>query len=225
MQVLSLDDQLFYSSAVLEFIVPVSLQVAFCEWHEELTQATSGHDGFLRIDRCDPLRCADGVDKWYTIVHFDTPNHLNDWIESGECDRLLQQGQHLFEHHKFKSFTTGLEGWFSPVSGSHRSLGLPPWKQVLSVVLGLYPTIALQSLLFERLGLFQAWPTSASLLVSILISSTLLTWLVMPLVVRLLRFWLRPAFRRSPRRLNLIGIGLIVTALGLMMLLFQAIAQ
>lgn len=215
------EDRVFYSTVVLEHIVPNRNKAAFQRWQRTLIQSAERHEGFARADRCPPLHCADGVIKWYSIIHFKTPDHLNDWLNSDDRARLVNAGRSIFENYKFKSFTTGLEGWFSTETGQERSsLGPPPWKQVMAVVLGLYPLVMIQSKVFAFLG----WAPSASLtLFSNFITSSLLTWAVMPNITKGFRFWLQPAFRASERKMDLIGAAIIFAALGLMVSLFSQI--
>lgn len=216
------DNHIFYSSVVLEYIVPKQQNEAFQHWYGALIRTAEAQAGFLRADPCPPLICVDDVVKWYSIIHFDTPAHLNQWLDSADWKTMLESGEELLKAYKFKSFTTGLEGWFAS-GASSGSLGPPSWKQILSVVLGLYPTIMVQSLLFSALGIMQAWPQAISLLINNLITSSALTWLVMPQVSRLLGFWLQPAYRNASLRINLIGTALVLTAFGMMVLFFHQI--
>jgi hypothetical protein len=210
------DDQLFYSSFVVEYIVPAGQERQFNQWYARLVDAARQFEGYTRTDLCPPLDCGDGVVKWYYIVHFATPDDLKRWLKSGTRQCLLEEGQNTFLAYRYKSFTTGLEGWFSSRSdedGEQKSLGPPAWKQVLAVVLGLYPTIMVQGLIFSALGILQTWPMPTSMVVNNLITSSILTWLVMPLVSRFLSFWLYPAYRMGSFRKDAAGTLLVMAAL------------
>lgn len=216
------NDRLFYSSVVVEHIVPKQKERAFLNWQQALIRTAERHSGFVRVDLCPPLECADGVVKWYAIVHFNTPEQLNHWLKSGERDRLMASGRKILEVSKFISFTTGLEGWFSSRSSAEQSsLGPPAWKQVLSVVLGLYPIITIQNRIFRALGLFQSWPPAVAMLINILITSSILSWLVMPQITNRLQFWLRPAYQRISRKTNLIGAAIVFALFGVMVAVFS----
>ena len=218
-------EQLFYSSLVTEHIVPKGRDFAFRRWHTRLVEITKHYDGFLRCDLCPPLRCKDPVVKWYYIIHFDSPEHLDQWMESSDRKQLLESGQEIFSAYRFKSFTTGLEGWFSMQSGSseNQGLGPPRWKQILSVVLGLYPVVMIQAILFSVLRIMQSWSLASSMIINNLITSLILSLFVMPFVSQRLKFWLQPAYLPISRKTNLIGTVIVFTSLGLMVLVFTGI--
>jgi antibiotic biosynthesis monooxygenase (ABM) superfamily enzyme len=209
------------ASLVIEHIVPRGKGLEFRWWHGKLTRAASRHKGYLRTDLCPPIKGSQL--KWYSILHFDCPENLNHWLKSAERETLIEAGREIFKTYQFKSFNTGLEGWFSHQTGSEQiGLGPPAWKQNLAVILGLYPVVMLQSLLFNQFGIMQHWPLASSMLANNLITSSILTWIVMPFVTRLMNFWLQPAHQPMPARTNLLGTAIVVGALGLAMLLFNA---
>ncbi len=215
-------EKLFYSSLVTEHIVPKGRDFAFKRWHNNLINFAKQYDGFLRCDLCPPLRCKDRVVKWHYIIHFDSPEHLHEWIESADRKRLLETGQDIFNAYRFKSFTTGLEGWFSQQSGSseNKGLGPPRWKQILSVVLGLYPVVMIQAIVFSLLGIMQSWSLAGSMIINNLITSTILSLVVMPFISQRLSFWLQPAYLPISPKTNLLGGIIVVSLLGTMVILF-----
>ncbi|PSR18141.1 hypothetical protein C8255_08895 [filamentous cyanobacterium CCP3] len=214
----------FYSTFVVEYIVPdgQEAEVVFRRWYDRMVKAARQFEGYTRADLCPPLDCGNGVVKWYSIFHFRTPKELNGWLKSSDRANLLDEGHDAFLAYRYKSFTTGLEGWFSSHTGGaeQHSLGPPPWKQVLAVVLGLYPTLMIQSMVFGALGIMQSWPMATSLVINNLITSSILTWVVMPRISRMLSFWLRPAYRLTALQTNLAGAGLVLAALGFMASVF-----
>ncbi len=214
---------IFYSSLVIEHIVPKENELIFKQWQAELVELAQGYAGFLRCDLSEPLQCRDLVVKWYSIIHFDSPIHLSQWIESSDRRRLLAAGQDVFSAYRFKSFTTGLEGWFSLQFGNseYSGLGPPRWKQILAVVLGLYPIIMLQSLLFKKLGIMQSWSLANSMLVSNLVTSTILSIVVMPIISQKLRFWLKPAYLPTSVKTNLTGAAIVLGLLISLMIGFN----
>lgn len=217
--------QVFYSSLVTEYITPQGKDFTFKRWHDRLVNIAQNHPGFMRVDLCPPLRCKDPVVKWYSIIHFDSPEHLDDWVGSIERQQIVASGRQIFHAYRFKSFTTGLEGWFSNQWGGaeRASLGSPAWKQILTVVVGLYPTVMLQSQLFSALGIFNSWSPASRMLVNNLITSSILSLVVMPFVSRKLHFWLQPTYLLSSRKNDLMGAFILITALGVMTILFDRI--
>jgi antibiotic biosynthesis monooxygenase (ABM) superfamily enzyme len=53
----------------------------------------------------------------------------------------------------------------------------------------------------------QAWATATSLVINNLITSSILTWVVMPRLSQLLGFWLRPAYQPTALQTDLMALA------------------
>jgi hypothetical protein len=91
------------------------------------------------------------------------------------------------------------------------------------VLVGLYPTIVLLSL-----GITELWPGAKlwwGVLLSNVISVGLLTWVVMPLANRALRFWIAPDPQAASRRLDSLGLAVSIAFLTLTALVFWLVTS
>jgi uncharacterized protein len=80
----------------------------------------------------------------------------------------------------------GLESWFTAPGAALRSL--PKWKMALTTLVGVYPT---SLLIGETVGRWtREWPIPVRALVFATLMVAGLTWIVMPLVTRVLHGWL-----------------------------------
>lgn len=114
-------------------------------------------------------------------------------MDSDIRHELIRIGRKNFGPYEYKKLGTGLEGWFSQdrhISGKPQQI--PAWKQNFAVLFGLYPTVMVETLLFSQFSLMEFWPLANKVFVSNIISCSLLTWVVMPFVTNLLKFWLKP---------------------------------
>jgi hypothetical protein len=59
------------------------------------------------------------------------------------------------------------------------------------------------------------------MLINNLITSSLLTWVVMPRVSRLFKFWLRPAYSLPSRQVDLVGAIIVLSLLIICVVLFN----
>jgi len=212
------------ASLVIEHTVPSGEGLAFRWWHTRLTRKAKRFKGHIRSDLCAPVRGNQPGQpmKWYSIVHFDSPELLNRWMKSRDREAMIKSGGSAVASYQFISFATGLEGWFSSSTGTEQmGFGPPAWKQNAAVILALYPTVMIQSALFAALGLMQSWSLPTSMIVNNIITSSLLTWAVMPLVTRLLGFWLQPTPRPTSLKVEVLGLVAVLCTLSLMVLVFN----
>src|SRR5437588_4437020 len=123
------------ATVVVSHRVHPASEEEFLEWQERVTEAERGFAGFRGSEL---LRSVAGVQPdWLVVYRFDSDEHLDDWLNSPERERLLAEGK------KFRSFALQrmarpFGNWFSlPDDAPHAP---PPssWKSALSVLVGLY---------------------------------------------------------------------------------------
>jgi len=149
-------------------------------------------------------------EEWVVVVRFDSATHLQSWLESEPRRRLNQQAARLWDEASVESFGGGFPGWFTAGRGESGKGVLPPeWKQAMTVLLVLYPTVVLLSRYLSPW--LAGLPFAASMFVSNLVSVSILTWLLMPVVVRAFNFWLSPP---PVRRVQFEILGLLAVLAG-----------
>lgn len=150
--------------------------------HAEVTLVMRDFDGYLSCELVEP---APPVQRDHAVVFaFATREDLDRWFESNERQRVLELIEPLIEGERTLNVVGGFGGWFA--TDPHREP--KRWKQAVAVLIALFPTTL-------ALGVLQRWltpdvPWVAALFVSNVLGIAILTWLLMPVVTRLLAPWL-----------------------------------
>lgn len=157
-------------------------EVEFEEWAESLTRAASVFPGFLGAGMLRPGHV--GQD-WHVVYRFDTAEHLQQWERSPARTHQLELGRHLVEGTSERR-VSGLETWFE-LPG--RTAPAPPrWKMFVVSVVGLY--VLNLSFVLAVSQAVSGWPTVARVAAQSVTVTTLMTWVLMPRLARLLQNWL-----------------------------------
>jgi hypothetical protein len=156
----------------------------FEAWRHEIAAAALEFPGHMGINVITPS----GSKREYVVIfRFDTYEHLAAWQESDIRLKLLNKAEPFRESEPSYRMESGLEYWFA-LPGAPASP--PRWKMAIVTVLGVWPVSVLVPWLLNPVIAHQPQLMRA-LLVSIGIV-ILLTWAVMPVLVRILRPWLEP---------------------------------
>lgn len=139
------------------------------------------------------VRPGDGRGEYITFVQFDATENLDRWLNSEERASWLAKLESITLDSEEVSSLTGMERWFTLPDRSVTQAP-PKYKSALLVILGLYPIAMLLRPLFQFL--FQGWPIPLAALASMVISVSLMVWVVMPLLTRLFFRWLYPSHAR-----------------------------
>jgi uncharacterized protein len=156
-------------------------------WLREVVPITGNAEGHRGVNVIRPHTGS----RTYTIVlHFDTLDHLQQWLASGVWKPLILKVQHLVQEGEEVEIKTGLEFWFtSPDSKQKRA---KPYKQFLITLSVIFPLTMLVPWLLTPL--FRAAPFLeitgiAHFLVAGIVVG-LMTYVIMPRYTQLLAGWL-----------------------------------
>lgn len=186
------------ASAIITESIPSERRDDYLRWVRGINRAAESFPGYRETNVFPPLE-ADGR-EWITIIHFQSRPELEAWLGSEVRAQWVERFHHEFGDFTLHQVQGGLSSWFSQQR-------LPGWKMGLSVVLALYPTVMLISLLI--MPWLHRLPPAASMLIGNLISVAALQWILMPRLNRRLAFWLKPA-ALIDRRSNLLGALFVV---------------
>lgn len=188
-------------------------------WQDRIDAEAARFPGFLGNELFAPVP---GVQEdWVVAVRFDTAEHLQDWLQSEARRRLLDQAADLWQEARVESFSGGFPAWFGTgAAGSGRTAIPPNWKQAMSVLLVLYPTVMLLNLFLSPL--LAGLPAALSMFLGNVASVALLTWLLMSMVNRVFGFWLPPSPSRSGW-VEALGVGAMLFGYALAVIIFMAL--
>ena len=166
-------------------------EAAYEEFLAGISEAATAFPGYLGEE---VFRPADGTGGEYRIVYrFDSPAHLRDWLDSPERAAWLQRAEPHAAGPMRSQFLTGLEGWFT-LAALPGAPAPPPYKMAILTWVTIFPLITL--VVAVSAPLIGSLPLVPRLAVTTLVTVSLMTWVVMPRITRLLRRWLYPAGRR-----------------------------
>ncbi|WP_406102138.1 antibiotic biosynthesis monooxygenase [Streptomyces sp. NBC_01003] len=203
-------------TAVVSHDVRPGREEDFERWQEKILREQEKYPGFMGTEFFRPV---EGIqDNWVIVFRYDTHEHLDAWLDSSSREHLLKEGRDYFASYDVRKVGTAFGGWFR--FGSDEEERVPPsWKQAMTVVLALYPTVMVLNLTvgheFDVLGV----PGYLGLFLGNILSVSILTWLLMPLVNRVLAFWLRPGRTRTVR-VDVAGAALVALCWALTVLIF-----
>lgn len=171
---------------VLAHHVKPGCEGAFQHWHQTIVKVQRDMGLLVKEELYPPVP---GLNpEWVTILSFKDRQSVDRWLNCPEREKLLEDLKPLVNDYTIEHIGTGLEGWFD--LGGETSVEIPAWKQVLTVLFALYPTVMLLTLyvtpVFHRLSM--NWV----MLIGNLMSVSILTYFLMRFVSRAFQWWTNP---------------------------------
>jgi antibiotic biosynthesis monooxygenase (ABM) superfamily enzyme len=172
----------------------------FEAWARGILAAARQFPGHLSASVLDD---PDSRERHILFSFADRPS-LRAWLDSDERHRWLARVGELLEADRGLQQLTGLETWFKLPGSKVPTMKPPPrWKMWLVSLVAVYPLVlAFQVLVVPRMA---GLPLPLRALAFPLVLLTLMTFVVMPVVTRVLRRWLGPRQDEDPVEGELTG--------------------
>ena len=160
-------------------------EAEFEAWARGILAAARQFPGHLGASVLD----APGSRERHILFSFADPTSLRAWLDSKERRRWLARVEELLEADRGLQQLTGLETWFKLPGATVPTMKPPPrWKMWLVSIIAVYSLVlAFQALAVPRMARL---PLPLRALLFPLVLLTLMTFVVMPVVTRVLRRWL-----------------------------------
>jgi antibiotic biosynthesis monooxygenase (ABM) superfamily enzyme len=157
-----------------------------------MTEAARNFPGHLS---CYQIKPGGGDRTYHALFAFDDKARLQAWLDSPERASWLERIAAVTFGDNSTRILCGLEGWFALPS---QEVKAPPprYKMALLAWSGIFPLVLVLTTVVGPV--LRPISTVFSVLVITFLVVVLMTWAVMPLLTRLLAWWLYPASRVQP---------------------------
>lgn len=118
------------------------------------------------------------------LLTFKTREDLQRWLDAPQRMRYIDAMAELTESPRTLNVVSDFAGWFSNTG----SVAPKQWKQATAVIAGLVPVSLVVAL--ARQAIAPQLPLLATVVIAAVLNVSALTWVVMPIITRVLRGWL-----------------------------------
>jgi antibiotic biosynthesis monooxygenase (ABM) superfamily enzyme len=160
----------------------------FEEWMDGIIHEAMKFEGHMGVNIIRPSSLSNP--KYTIIFRFNTYENLAKWEKSEVRRKWIEKGKAVTEGEPAVQKQTGLEFWFTPISGNAPGATLVPPRYKMAIVTGVIIFVLLNTLLPLMQYATAGLPVLLGALMVVGIMVLLMTYVIMPAVTRLLRPWL-----------------------------------
>jgi antibiotic biosynthesis monooxygenase (ABM) superfamily enzyme len=202
---------------IITVSVKSGMEEAYHAWVDRIRQMEAEFPGYRGLQLQPPIP---GVqDDWVSLLRFDTAEHLNAWLESDARREALKEAETFVDRTREQQVATSFSGWFT--FGDAPGQVPPNWKQSMVVLLTLYPIVMLEQMFLNPQ--LQSLDKALGIFIGNLLSVAVTGFVLIPLGIRALKWWLLPEPSDSPR-VEAAGIALIIGLYALSVVVFAWIS-
>ena len=176
---------------LIERAVQPGHEKSFQQWAQDILAVAAATPGHLGSGLFHP---AEDGRPWIVVQRFQDNTTLQDWLNSPQRAAFFTHGEARHHTETARRELTGMDTWFP--DPDHEAAAPPRWKIAVSSAIAIFPISLLGNgaLSPYLVGL----PLVGRTAVFTVLFSTLMTYVAIPAVSRLLRRWLRPTVRKAP---------------------------
>jgi antibiotic biosynthesis monooxygenase (ABM) superfamily enzyme len=188
--------------------VPPAAADRFLALQDGFTRAVEAFPGYQGTDVYPPADPK--AAEWVVLIHFTDAASLKRWLDSPVRAEWVVKVRKEIGEFRLKTLTSGFGTWFAGLA-DEPAANLPPgWKMVLTVLLGLYPTVLLLTLTVGKVT--SPLGMAVAMLIGNAMSVSILQWGLMPVLIRAFDPWLH-ANAPTQRVKSLAGVAVIAALL------------
>ena len=171
-------------TTIVRHFIKADKKQEFETWAKDISAKAKQVEGFESLQLISP---PSSKNEYIVLFKFASTQALQEWMSSGDRITAISKLGSLSAKEMVFDQVEGIDFWFdSPEKKTAKSP--PNWKMSVLTWLAVFPGVVLLSLLYR--GLFPELPALVSTLLLTLTLVPLLTWVLMPNLVKLFKGWL-----------------------------------
>jgi antibiotic biosynthesis monooxygenase (ABM) superfamily enzyme len=171
-------------TVVVSRVVKQGREAEYEQWLAGIHERMSAFEGFAGLELVRPV---DGLQPEHVVIlSFHAPEHLRRWEASEIRKTWLAKADPFTDRPVNIQHISGMEGLFT-LGRSDVALAPPKYKMVIVVAAALYPLVVLSN---QFVAPYLPLPFLGRMLVTTVLNTAIMTYLVMPQLTWLLRSWL-----------------------------------
>jgi len=192
-------------TAIVTYVKP-GMEEHYGAWQHKIhsMQARSPGYGGVYIQPPAPGKAG----QWTTLLRFDSPAALDNWFGSPERQSLLAEAEQFVADFRYHPVTSSFPGFFP--GDEEGGKPTPTWKGAAMVLIGLFPLLEILRAYYTPWAASNHIRLVIALAVSTLFSVSMVSFVTMPIVVKLFNWWLAPPPGQEGTATDMKGLAIVV---------------